>query len=80
MNRVDPVNISYITAPDEYSGEAGLLLTRVAGTESEASMLALVNSIFTQMFWSELVEKQQAKYVTIAREVWELWQGYKDRL
>lgn len=73
--RHDPVGMAFEHNKDEYLPEAGTILPRLNGCQSEADVLPIVYEEFLHWFGNAAGTRE--RYVEIASEIWDLWQAYR---
>ena len=75
LYRKDPIGINFEDNPDEYDREAGTILPRLRGCQSEKDVLRVVHEEFVR--WFGLSDAGATEhYKEIAGETWRLWQRY----
>ena len=70
--RHDPVGINLEDNTDEYEAEAGTILPRLNGCQSEVEVLQVVHEEFCHWFGVETAGTKK-RYAAIASEIWQLW-------
>lgn len=70
--RHDPVGINFEINPDEYQAEAGTILPRLRGCQSEEEVRQLIHEEFVRWFDADTAGPEE-RYAKIASEVWQLW-------
>lgn len=73
---LDPVGINHEQNTDEYEPEVGTILPRLGHCQSESDVCRVVHEEFVKWF-GEDTAGPQARYVSVAAEIWPLWLGFK---
>lgn len=76
--RYDPIGINYDTNDDEYEPEVGTILPRLKGCQSESDVCRIVHEEFER--WFGVDAGTQERYKLIAKELWQLWQTFNEKL
>jgi hypothetical protein len=70
--RHDPVGINFEINADEYRSEAGTILPRLRGCQSEGEVRQVIHEEFVRWFDADTAGPEE-RYAEIASEVWKLW-------
>ena len=76
MFRHDPIGINYKTNTDEYDAEAGTVIPRLNKCSSVEDVTNALHEEFIRWFGSDTAG-DRARYVSLASEIWTLWNKAK---
>src|SRR6266704_494248 len=70
--RHDPAGVNFEINPDEYQTEAGTILPRLRGCQSEDEVRQVIHEEIVRWFDAATAGPEE-RYGEIASEVWQLW-------